>query len=510
MKLYKWQEVCLQNWKENQYRGIVNVITGAGKTVAALAAMDLLLRRFPDLRIRIVVPTIPLASQWNQALLKHAKTADDFPGFYGGGKKDPTDRKVMIYIINSARSSLSRHIQRDFSLNRPVLLICDECHHYQSKENRRIFDFLKTDASMLSLYHCIGLSATPFGTQDDAFLTSVLGKEIFSYGFQQAAAEKLISGFYICQISVSFLAGEYREYLQLTDLVRAALARLLKAWPHLKNLEKKDFMRAVTVIARKADMDPAEPAVQFLLTTFQRKAVSTMSHARLLCCLSLIRKLPSNRRILIFCEQMKQAENLYRLIGRTFGPIAGLYHSGITTDARTRILSQFREGSLRILCACRCLDEGIDVPDADVGIVVSSSSVSRQRIQRLGRIIRRSPGKHAACLYYIYIRESTDETVYLDNMKDGVVYHLRYDTCEDAFSNELYEYAALNLLDNTQKSNAEPSIRKELRACILEGLIHPDYLMDEPLQEQLMQEASSIHQKNYWYAMKRIGESFRE
>ena len=64
MKLYAWQEKCLRNWENNEYRGIVNVITGAGKTMVALAAMDMLLSKFPDLRIKIVVPTIPLANQW--------------------------------------------------------------------------------------------------------------------------------------------------------------------------------------------------------------------------------------------------------------------------------------------------------------------------------------------------------------------------------------------------------------------------------------------------------------
>ena len=509
MKLYQWQKDCLENWKSNHYRGIVNVITGAGKTVVALAAIDLLLHQFPNLRIKVVVPTIPLANQWNQMLLKHAVCADEFPGFFGGGKRDADDRKFMIYIINSARLSLSKHIQKDFALKRPVLLICDECHHYQSRENRRIFDFLRTENSHLSLYHCMGLSATPFGTQDDAFLRSVLGEEIYSYGFQAASAEHIISGFYICQISVSFLKNEYQAYLQLTDQVRSALRRLLITYPHLEHLDKTAFMKAVSSIAHEANMDPEEPAVQFLLTTFQRKNASTMSQARLLCCISLIRSFPFNRRILIFCEQIEQAESIYRMINRTLGPVAGLYHSAIAADARKRILSQFKENSIRILCTCRCLDEGVDVPDADVGIVISSSSVARQRTQRLGRIIRRSPNKQNACLYYIYIRESSDETTYLDNMTEEDVFNLRYETAEDTFSNELYEFAALTFLRTLRTYGARSAIQNEIRSCILEGLTRPDSLMNPQVQKELLQRSKTQHEKNYWFIMNKIGEFFQ-
>ena len=85
----------------------------------------------------------------------------------------------------------------------------------------------------------------------------------------------------------------------------------------------------------------------------------------------------------------------------------------MTKDARERVLDEFRKGSIRVLISCRCLDEGIDVPDANIGIVLSSSAVERQRIQRLGRVVRRSPGKDTACLYYIYIRESSDDAAYL-------------------------------------------------------------------------------------------------
>ena len=123
MQLYKWQKGCLQAWEKNGYRGIVNVVTGAGKTVLALAALVLLKSSYPNLQVKVVVPTISLARQWKESLLHAAATEEWRPGFYGGGVHDDPSRRVMIYVVNSARDSLSGHMRRDFSLGQHVLLL---------------------------------------------------------------------------------------------------------------------------------------------------------------------------------------------------------------------------------------------------------------------------------------------------------------------------------------------------------------------------------------------------
>ena len=142
MELYQWQKECLKAWEQNGCRGIVRAVTGAGKTRLALEAVRRLRTRAPGLRVRVVVPTIPLAHQWQTALLHAAEGEAQRPGFFGGGRHDEPDRDVMIYILNTAREALSVHMRRDLALGRPCLLICDECHHVQSPQNRRIFDFL--------------------------------------------------------------------------------------------------------------------------------------------------------------------------------------------------------------------------------------------------------------------------------------------------------------------------------------------------------------------------------
>ena len=513
MQLYSWQTACLKAWSENKYRGIVHVITGAGKTVFALAAIDHLRSRCPNLRVKVVVPSIPLAGQWKNELMHHALSEEYRPGFYGGGAKDDPGKAVMIYIINSARNALSAHIRRDLSQEHPVLLICDECHHCQSKENRKIFSFLDDIGEHDPLYHCLGLSATPFGTDHDEILKRALGKEIFRYDYASAAEEGIISPFTVCEVSASFLPDEFEQYSQLSLQIALLLKKLLTACPSLKGLSTHAFMSAVTKMAKKADMDPSDPAAAFLFATYQRKELTNLASARIRCALDILGQLPSNARVLLFCERIGQAEQLAVQLQKKYGNCWGIYHSGLTGEARTRIMSAFREQQIRILLSCRCLDEGIDVPDAVYAIVLSSTSADRQRIQRLGRIIRRNDRKNTACLYYIYIRESSDDAAYLPALQANQTFSVRYYTAEQAFSNDLYEYAAAQILrnasDNMDRKGCTPEnkdrILTELRGCLLEGLIRPDCFLPPNVQKKQQQEASTLHEKNYWIAAKKMG-----
>ena len=508
MELYQWQRDCLDRWVEHGYRGIVNVVTGAGKTVFALAAIDRLRVQHPELRVRIVVPTIPLARQWETALLHHASSEALRPGFFGGGARDDPDRGVMLYIINSARDALAAHLRRELALGRHVLLICDECHHCASSQNRRIFSFLTPEAEGSGLYHCLGLSATPFGTENDEVLIRSLGPEIYRYGFDDAGGEGVISPFALCEVSAPFSPEELDAYSTLSYELGVLASRLRGSEPRLTKLEGSAFFREVRAMANRAGMDPDEPAAAFLLKAYQRKAISNLASARIRCALAILERLSPTDRVLIFCERIEQVLQIAGLIRRRWGNLCGIYHSGLTEEARARNMGDFREGRTRILVCCRCLDEGIDVPDANIGIVLSGAAAARQRIQRLGRLIRVSPGKDAACLYYIYIRESNDDTAFLPGLTRSEVFSLRYYPTEDSFSNDLYEYAARTLMDRATAQGFRTEQLSELRRCLAEGLTRADCFF--PVPAGRIQRMRSTHERNYRRAMASLGNLLRQ
>ena len=504
MQLYRWQRDCLNTWTDNGFRGIVHAVTGSGKTVLALSAIDLLRARFPDLRVKVVTPTVALAQQWKSALLRHAPTEELRPGFFGGGVRDDPDKPVMLYVVNSARDSLSAHIRRDFALRRHVLLICDECHHYPAPQNRRIFEFLPSEPASDGLYCSLGLSATPFDADDGSILTRALGRVIFQYGFDAAASEGIVSPFAVCEVAASFLPQELAAYGELSDRLRALTVRLFSEHPQLRHMESEAFLRRVGSIARQSGMDPEEPAAAFLLAAYQRKQLSSLAQSRVRCGLGLLERLRDTDRVLIFCERIEQAACLSDAIRRRFGNVCGIYHSQMTREARVRNLQEYRDGQTRILISCRSLDEGLDVPDANIGIVLSSTGAGRQRIQRLGRIIRSSPGKDFACLYYIYIRESSDNAAYLPGSEPCKNFSLRYYHAENSFSNDLYEYIAGELLRRAERQGMTQKQRRELRRCLDEGLTRADCLLPAQTLALRAKKAQSVREKNYWNVMKAV------
>ena len=508
MQLYDWQKKCLRAWEKNGRIGIARVVTGAGKTVLALEAIRRMRDKYPDTSVKIVVPTIPLAHQWKSALLRDAQTAADLPGFFGGGKRDDPDSRVMIYIVNSARDALSAHIKKELAQMHHVLLICDECHHYASPQNRRIFDFLTPEIATGSLYTCMGLSATPFQTENDATLTQALGPEIYHYSFDEAVREDILSPFTVCEVSTSFAAEELAEYSRLSDEISILLAKLYQEHPGLERLEKHKFLRAVSHLAHEADMNPEDPAAAFLLKTYQRKEISVLASSRVQCGLAILERLRPTDRIIIFCERIAQAEEMARLLRRHYGNICVLYHSGMTKEARERNMRLFRENSARMLVSCRCLDEGIDVPDANIGVVLSGSAVERQHIQRMGRLIRRAEGKDAACLYHISIREAAEDSAFLPGLNRTEKFSLRYYPAEKDFSNDLYEYVSSMLLNSAKAHGLTGPALAELRACLMEGMVRDDCLLPESALKKRIQTALDTHEKNYGRIMLKVHQEF--
>ncbi|MBQ9413187.1 MAG: DEAD/DEAH box helicase [Oscillospiraceae bacterium] len=508
MELYGWQRQCLEAWEQNGCRGTVSAVTGAGKTALALAAVGRLRQRFPNLCVRVVAPTVPLAAQWKAALLRRAPSETWRPGFFGGGERDAPDRQVMIYVVNSARDALAGHIRRDLALNRHVLLICDEYHHYQSPQNRRIFDFFTPETAENAHYACLGLSATPPENREAPAPDLALGNEVYRYGLGEAVREGVVSPFRLCEVSASFLPDELRAYAELSRSISVLLRRLLEEHPRLRDLERRDFMSAVHALAAESGMDPEETAAAFILKTYERKKLSASALARVRCGLALLERLSPSDRVLVFCERISQAAEMERAIRQRWGNVCGIYHSRLTRQARERNLREFREHRTGILVCCRCLDEGLDVPDAGVGIVLSSTAVERQRVQRLGRLIRVSPDKLSALLYYIYIEESTDDRAYLPGLNAWRSFGLRYDSFGNCFSSDLYEYAAGDLL--RRAAEREPSADRlwELRRCLMEGMTRGDFLLPAEAAERRLAAAGTRHAQNYWRAMKKLGEEY--
>ncbi|WP_433375136.1 DEAD/DEAH box helicase [Actinoplanes sp. CA-142083] len=364
--LRPWQQEALMAWVNDGCRGVTAVVTGGGKTFFAFACMVEARRRNPDVVTIIVVPTVALLDQWVVGLVDDLGVLPSEIATYGGGRRASRPRAVNVMVINTARS-----LVESISDSCKTLLIVDECHRSASPENARA----------LAGRHqaTLGLSATPDRDFDDLFkevVVPALGPVIYKYDYNQARADGVITPFELVNVSVPMKPDEQEKYNQLTR-------RLI---PLLKKREAG------------ADVDDR---LHRLLR--DRARVSNSAELRLPAAVTLVGKHRRERSI-VFHEQIDAANILTQaLLNR--GHRAAAYHSGLGPAIRQHNLRMFRRGEIDVLVTCRALDEGINVPNASMAVIAASTASTRQRIQRLGRVLRPAPNKSRSSIYTIYASE---------------------------------------------------------------------------------------------------------
>lgn len=507
LTLYPWQEECLDSWFHNGSRGIVNVVTGAGKTIMALAAMKKLDTSLPgDLRVKIVVPKTFMLSQWASAMLNFSESlgiSRSEIGYYYGTYKDSVDRKYMIYVINSARYTLARHIIDDISLGYSVLVIADECHHYGSTENKKIFDFIPVITDNAGCYFSLGLSATPQTADYNSVLVPALGKEIYKYGFSDAMRMNTISNFAVFHIALSFIEDELVEYESLSDRLTLSIKRMCGAFPYLKKLDRSQFFRRLEYLSKKAD-NPVHAALarSILRLSIERSALVYSACSRIDCVCKLVQSLDNKSKIIIFGERIEQSNLLFDRLNLLYPNQVGRYHSKLAASVKKNVLNRYSDGELRILVSCRALDEGLDIPSANVGIILSSTSIERQRIQRLGRVLRHSEGKRLSCLYYLYVKDSTEAPVFFEKDVEGSqTFCLQYCAESNSFLHPEYDELAESVLANMKLKTEDTKLLLEAFKCLGDGAVRTDWLMDAAECHTKMQAASTTKERNYWICM---------
>ena len=224
--------------------------------------------------------------------------------------------------------------------------------------------------------------------------------------------------------------------------------------------------------------------------------------------MDLIQRQNHSDRIILFCERIDQAEALRALLRETMPSQTGMYHSGMLQEKRREVLRDFRDGVIRILIACKALDEGVDVPDASVGIILSCTQTDRQRIQRLGRILRRAGGKRRAVLYYLHLGQAIDEADYLPDFGENIpVADLTFSAADHLFESPLYTACARAAFQNAEHKNADSSSLMELRKHMNQGITHPEWLLPPEEIRDMLSETEDFHERNRLITMRMIAKA---
>ena len=359
MKLRQWQEKAFPLWWAKK-RGIVKVVTGGGKTVFAIHCLTKYLEEQKDNSSFIVVPSIALLDQWYEGLQK--TFGDKDISLNGGGEHLENISKITISTIDSVKNIIHK-------FNAPnTLLIVDECHKIGTEKRGEILSG--------NWHATLGLFATPERDYDDNFyiiIKKILGDIIFDYDYIDAREDEVIVNFKLLYAYAEMTEAENDRY---------------------KDFTKKIQRRAATIGGNNMNDYPLKMLI------FNRARMVKNSKNRIPFGVELLQKHKRDSWI-VFTENKKQAKEFNKIINKK-GYKSAIYNTDLDNNEREENLNNFKSGNLNVLVSCTALDEGFDMPEADGAMILSASSSKRQRIQRMGRVLRITANKENALIVTVY------------------------------------------------------------------------------------------------------------
>ena len=367
-----YQDEALANWLAESSAGVVVLPTGAGKTfVAAMAIHE------TSLWTLAVVPTIDLLQQWRVALSAALSLPLDEIGIFGGGEKEI--KPITIITYDSA--ALYPRELRSFGL-----LIFDECHHLPAPTYRLIAESAFTPLRL-------GLSATPERSDlAHADLDALIGPEVYRRSPAELTEDNYLAQYVEEYVPIALSAEDEARYAEQRRIYRAFLQRR-----RIVIRTPEDFQQKIIYMSAR------DPEARTAMLAWREARNISMNAPAKYSEIERLLRVHADDQVILFSEYNPVVEE----ISRRFCLPSITYKT--PTEERRAILDRFRSGQYSKLVTGRVLNEGVDVPDCRVAIIVSGNSTKREYIQRLGRILRPKQGQ--ATLYELVTSGTTEEGI---------------------------------------------------------------------------------------------------
>jgi len=367
---YPYQQEALAAWAKTR-RGVVELPTGAGKTRLALLAIAAVRRD-----TLVLVPTLDLVAQWAEAIRRELGLT---VGMIGGGSF------VLAPVTVSTYASAFRHGER-FG-NRFGLAIFDECHHLPGEGYALC-------AEVLIAPFRLGLSATPErADQRHELLEGLVGPAVYRKAIPELSGVYL-AGYDVRTLHVELTAEERERYDAERGLYRRFVAEQGLSLSGPRAWQRFVFLAGRTPEGRRAlEAYRAQRHLAFAAEAkFERLAELLVRHRE--------------ERVLVFTHDNRTA---YEISRRFLLPL--ITHQTQLAE-RAETLRRFRDGRWPILVTSKVLNEGVDVPQAGVAVILSGNASVREHVQRLGRILRKSllaGGADKRAILYELLTRATSE-----------------------------------------------------------------------------------------------------
>ena len=369
VKLRDYQKAALQSWSKEKMGSIV-LPTGAGKTMIGLKIIEKI--NSPTL---IVVPTLDLIKQWTQILSRNFNIEI---GNIGGGTENIQAITVSTYD--------SAHIKAQSIGNQFLLIVFDEVHHLPAPSYRLIAE------TFVAPYR-LGLTAT-IEREDhlDADFPYLIGNTIFQITANELAKKNYLANYSIERKKTFMSKEEYLKYKENMTLYYTCLRKI-----GLKMNSFNSFKRLIMISSRN------NLARRALVSRNKAIDIALNSRSKIDEIRNILSK-NKNIKTIIFTQHNKLVYDISNIFLIPFIT----YKS--SKEEREDILDGFRDGRYNAIVTSKVLDEGIDVPDAQLGILVSGTGSSREFVQRLGRLLRPKNDNQQARLIEI-VSSGTSETL---------------------------------------------------------------------------------------------------
>ena len=368
-----YQEAAVARWQAAGARGVIALPTGAGKTLVALAAIARL-----GVAALCLVPTRVLLDQWARTL---ALCSSQPIGRLGDG--DHVVAPVTVATYASAIAWAPRIGDR-FGL-----VIVDEAHHVGAWCPAEIFEMLVAPARM-------GLTATP--PDDTGALGHHVGPVVYALSVADLVGDALAE-YEIVTVPIELDHDERKRYRELRGRFAAGYGAFQRRMPEGA---WREFVRTSSQTIQGRVALAAWREYRALLAYPQGKRVA-------------VRELLARHRgsrVLVFTADNATAYAIAREL--LVMPIT----CEIKRAERTQAIAGFRSGERPVLVSAQVLDEGFDVPEADLAIVVGGTASARRHVQRIGRVLRPRDGKRAR-IYELAVSETT-EAAYVQRRRAGL------------------------------------------------------------------------------------------
>ena len=398
LKPWDHQKAAFKSWIENGCKGIIEMATATGKTLLGLMAIQKLaieMKRACDIgTVLIASHSRAILNQWRQEVVDKLGLLDTYDDY-----KTPVKCKHVIIEFETIQSLIRNNRRREVDL-----LIIDEVHHIAAPEFRRVI--LETKFRQF-----MGLSASPDEGERANIFKSLNISVVFRFGLKEAIESCVLPEFEWYLHPVQLSEDEKKEFREISEQIRKKFYQILndkKTEEFLEKLGEKtsnlstlqDFIRLIEKARYKKLEIPEEWRKLSILIT-QRRWMIHRSMPKIEKAIDIARRYyEAGKKVIVFGMDINScnyiAEKLLESVNEVF-----VVHSEVKNPYD--VLSEFKKARRGILVGAKMLDEGIDIPDAEIGLNVSASKTKIQLIQRLGRILRKYGDKKPIFHHFVGI-----------------------------------------------------------------------------------------------------------